>query len=760
MLHVRYSGSFVSRHGVVWKVEIYQKSDLPYVVEDLVFDAESPLVIEWQDTKKENVLCGSSASIRVISTSDRRFEDLYTIRIADVRMDVYRDNALYWSGMLDPEFYEEPYESLKDYTVSLTFSDFGILKRLKYGLGGMKTLNDILRYALSQSGINTSGVDEAFISTSLLPTGNRMSLSDLKVRSDNFYNEDGEASELSEVLEGVYQPLGLKIVQRCGKIYVYDLNALYHNSEGNPILWDGDSSTMGVDSVYNNINISWNTYAQSGNLLSEKCWTIPTSSRKTALNNSDGLLDGDARLYSYHYNMESAERWLDTSACGFTLWVSDVGKNIELLTPLSSFYKIVPQYDGQESEGIALMFRSVSVHPAGNGSANVRMRRIGYLMNDLAGTMSTIGKPIFRTQKVPIPPVADPERLSIRISIELLMDPRVNPFEGAVDWESLPQKEWAEYWKSYGNFVYIPVALRYQPDGSDDIYTWVNAEVISKNAPVADTDLPKTLGRWTLEKDQVGYLSYYDVKDRLAETGVVGWKSNRQAIGPTWRELNANIGSAPAGQYVPYPYFGGGGGQLWLEVLQGWQIINRVIGNREILHSEESDFELSKTEVQNEGDLWNKISWILMQPPKLEIINNDQFDQTINTDDVRYTSELNPFAKESLDIDTVCGSSKGSVPTARGAYFNTHTGRQITELTRAGRTSQIERLLMGTIYSQYATRHTTLSGEVVTDASRLCTYIDTNQPNKKFMIRSEVQDVITDAGQVTYVELSPDEYKD
>ena len=760
MLHVRYSGSFVSRHGVVWKVEIYQKSDLPYVVEDLVFDAESPLVIEWQDTKKENVLCGSSASIRVISTSDRRFEDLYTIRIADVRMDVYRDNALYWSGMLDPEFYEEPYESLKDYTVSLTFSDFGILKRLKYGLGGMKTLNDILRYALSQSGINTSGVDEAFISTSLLPTGNRMSLSDLKVRSDNFYNEDGEASELSEVLEGVYQPLGLKIVQRCGKIYVYDLNALYHNSEGNPILWDGDSSTMGVDSVYNNINISWNTYAQSGNLLSEKCWTIPTSSRKTALNNSDGLLDGDARLYSYHYNMESAERWLDTSACGFTLWVSDVGKNIELLNPLSSFYKIIPQYDGQESEGIALMFRSLSVHPAGNGSANVRMRRIGYLMNDLAGTMSTIGKPIFRTQKVPIPPVADPERLSIRISIELLMDPRVNPFEGAVDWESLPQKEWETYWKSYGNFVYVPVALRYQPDGSDDIYTWVNAEVISKNAPVADTDLSKTLGYWTLKKDQVGYLSYYNVEDRLVETGVVGWKSNRQAIGPTWRELSANIGSAPAGQYIPYPYFGGGGGHLWLEVLQGWQIINRVIGDREIFHSKESDYELSKTEVQNEGDLWNKISWILLQPPKLELINNDQFDQTINTDDVQYTSELNPFAKESLDIDTVCGSSKGSVPTARGAYFNAHTGRQITELTRAGRTSQIERLLMGTIYSQYATRHTTLSGEVITDTGRLCTYIDTNQPNKKFMIRSEVQDVITDAGQVTYVELSPDEYKD
>lgn len=60
---------------------------------------------------------------------------------------------------------------------------------------------------------------------------------------------------LEEVLKGILQPLALRIVQRSGKVYVYDLNGLYSKGKQTAIVWDGASQTMGVDVVYNNAKL-------------------------------------------------------------------------------------------------------------------------------------------------------------------------------------------------------------------------------------------------------------------------------------------------------------------------------------------------------------------------------------------------------------------------------------------------------------------------------------------------------------------------
>src|SRR5574344_693355 len=250
MTYLRYSGEFLSRTGVVWKVNILQEAEEDFErVGVLDFDVE-PLNIEWKREDKENVICGSSATLQIISPSDRTYEDLYTIEVGRIRMDVYRNNALYWSGALDPEFYEEPYESEKGYTVPLTFSDFGILDRLKYCWTGILSIRTIITNALLQSTINYGGLDETLISTKLSASGSAMRLQDRAGRRDKVYDEDGEASTLKEVLEGILQPLGLRMIQRNGKVYVYDLNGLYTNGQAKALQWDGDSQTMGVDVVY------------------------------------------------------------------------------------------------------------------------------------------------------------------------------------------------------------------------------------------------------------------------------------------------------------------------------------------------------------------------------------------------------------------------------------------------------------------------------------------------------------------------------
>ena len=262
MKYLRYKGEFLSRAGVIWRAEILQEAQAAFSqVGALEFDADEALVIEWKREDKENVICGSTATLQIISPGDRTYEDLYTIEPGSIRLDVYKNNALYWSGCLDPEFYEEPYERASQYNVSLIFSDFGILDRIKYDLTGMRTLREIVTYALQRMGILYT-LDTSMISTAF-SDGSSIAGGGLSVRSDNFIDEDGEPSTMHEALEGILQPLALRIIQRAGVVYVYDLNGLYSKGAAKQIEWDGDSQTMGTDKVVNNAVVSFSPYSSA-----------------------------------------------------------------------------------------------------------------------------------------------------------------------------------------------------------------------------------------------------------------------------------------------------------------------------------------------------------------------------------------------------------------------------------------------------------------------------------------------------------------
>ena len=764
--YLRYAGEFLSRAGITWRVEILQEADEPFVtVGVLTFEAEEPLVIEWKKTDKEEVLCGSTATIRVESPGDRTYEDLYSIEVGKIRMDVYRAGNLYWSGALDPEFYEEPYERAYKYPVSFTFSDFGILDRLKYNLAGMQSLYAILTDALGRSTINYTSIDQSLISSYL--DSAKLTLGALRVRSDNFYDEDGEATTLKETLDGILLPLGLRLVQRNGRIWVYDLNGLYTLAQQAQIGWNGASQTMGTDKVANNVKITWNTYAQGGNQAPTDCWTQDVDKNLININSLETQSYHGSQYISFHYSTDLHD-WIDATDAGFTLWLNSQGKNAEIgPNSLAKFFKIVEQNDGTESEGIAVFYVSCRGYAVGNdhnGAAQIQYR--GNLDGQLPGKLSSCGKKLFKSAEVWLPPVDNASDLLLRVGLNALIDCRFNPFEQAAvlvkgikpGWftpgvEGVEQDQWQNTWKSSGTFVYIPVTIKFQPDGSNTVYVWDNRDIVARDVnsnPV--TTLSQTYGSWKVYRPNAdvnppiwGYLCWYNPDERLNDCGVLGWKKNHPALNPHNKTATTILRKAEDGQYIPYPATTGGG-KLWLEVRgQGWII-------------SDDGTTLPPDTVLNPGDLWNKTWWALFQLPEFEIMNRQQFDAAINTDDVEYQAEINAAAKESITLDTICGTHKDGVPTARGAYFLASNGKQLKQLTRAGRTTQAEELLIGTLYSQYAQRRTVLSGEADLPTGGLKAFTEQNQDGKRFLMQGEVLDAITDTSDVTLVELRPDEY--
>ncbi len=753
MFYERYRGEFCSRTEQMWRVSILLEANTPFaVIGKLDFPAEEPLVIEREEVGKEKPIVGSIATLTLLSPGDRTYEDLYTIAVGKIRMDVYREGELYWSGALDPEFYEEPYATTSDYEVSLTFSDFGILERLKYDMAGMKTLREITQYSLGRSAINYEGLDEGFISTSLTPDSAAITLADLKVRSDNFYDEDGEALSLRKVLEGIFQPLALRMEQRNGKIWIYDLHGLYTKAQSRLADWQSDDQTMGVDVVYNNAKITWSPYAQSGNLAVDECWTKPVNPEFIALNSLGGGQSGTSTYYSYHYSTDLKD-WIDAEDAGFTLWVDPNGENLDYLVDAARYFKIVPQYDGSDAEGVALLWPSVHGYKQSYGSsssAGLDYQRRGLNVGYLLTSMATAGQIIFKSKSVWIPPVDKSGKVQLRILVDMLLDPRFNPFEEASNWGGLSrQKDWQNQWNSQGNFVYLPVTVKFQPEDSETVYCWTNQDIVSRQVSSPVRHLSGTLGEWvefdtTQDEDPSvwGYFAYYDSDDHQSRAGVGGWKKNRPAINPHKQQLVTTLKKIDDGQYIPYPTFGGRGGRLWVELRsRNWTICDG--GN---------NFSKKNT------DLWSKVMWIMMALPEVEIVNNNLFDRTISTEDIEYKAELNGAAKEPIEIDTICGSNSEAVPTARGAYFSVASGKQITKLSRAGRTTQIEELLIGTLYSQFADRRTRLSGTTTLYAGGVATFQEAAQAGKIFLLSGSVENPQDGTSETSLVELRPDEY--
>lgn len=744
---LRYRGEFLSRSNVIWRVDILQESPTPFAtVGELTFEREEALVIDWKHTGKEEVICGSEATIRIESPGDRTYEDLYTIEVGRIRMDVYRNNTLYWSGTLDPEFYEEPYEMARYYVVSLTFSDFGILDRLKYNLSGVQTLQAILVDALSRSGIYYSSIDADTYCTTYFEDGiNKANLSALSIRSDNFYDEDSEPLTLKEAVEGIMQPLALRMIQRNGKIFVYDLNGLRSLSPRRVVTWDGESQTLGVDKVANNVKIKFSPYSSANLLNGDLQFGGEYSVEQTNM-----IADPGASYYSYYPDYSEDHKidgnW-DSNLINFTIFLSNKGKGLAYLNSSARYCHILPLVSGpSETDAIAWSFYS-----GGHGPIEEYHHWPKQILNKVTKENSGV---LMKSHKVFLPKLSSEGEKSyyIRLSLEMLLDARYNPFTEARDGNEADNYD---LMKRCTGWAFIPIAVNVFDESGNAICHYVN----SHNAKGAcKGHLGYAKGKWESGAASFGdaYLEYYNSDDPANDTGVLGWKKNRHCIGrPGYGSVKIydSFKSMADGEYMPYPTQGG---YLEITIYCGVQCFDHSESIWEILTGFDWDWDACNR--WTETGLYNKVRWLLYKSPKIELVKNNLVFDAAELEDIEYSGYINQAAKEEISIDTICGTANKICPTAKGIYCRTTDNLQIQKLQRAGVTDHPEKLLIGTLYSQYAARKTVLTGEAVIDTGDICAYTERNQANKVFLMSGEQQDVISDTSEIEITEFSPDEY--
>lgn len=719
-------GSFVARDGTVWSVELLRDGIPVPSDRELDFPADEPLVIEWEHRDKEDPVCGSVCTLTVISPGDRTYLDLYTIEAGSVRLDVYRNGTLYWSGTLDTEFYEEPYSEASDYNVTLVFSDFGLLDRIPYALAGTRTLEELVSHCLDKARLSYTAVDTSMVSTSLPSAQAPLSLSDLSVHSENWYDEDGEPSTLMEVLEGILQPLALKIVQRAGKIWIYDLNGLYRSGSDSEVRWESTDQTLGTDKVANNAKVTFSQYADADMGSREVEYKEDTS--KDIQNTDHGRMPVYPTCYTYY----DAYRDIDTAYRSFTLFVGGSAEGLAYRHPDCPYFHVTPLESGQECDGVAELYTIGHASLERPAQGNVFARKVGLSLKPSQGTV------ILRTEPVHIPTMeaGEAKNYLLRVKVGMLFDPRYNPFEQ--EGEGNEQEHYTA-WNDKQHDVRLQARITLRNASGSAIWHYSNRRIRvyggdKQTQPVADT-----IGLWEPGSGAWGdcQLQYRSAESASEGCGILGWKENRQ-FGGHFVHASKSLAAMDPGQYIPYPP---SGGYVEVEVFSGIDLYY-------------------PTPAGDKQDWLDDARWLLLKAPKVELVKNNYVYSEASGDDIEYTGLVNAGAKEGIEIDTVCGTAENPLPTAKGSYLLSATGLQVRVLERAGRTTQAEQLLIGTLYSQYADRKAKLTGTVRLLPDGVQTYTDAAMPGVRFCVLADSQDAIAGEGEVELVELRPDEYDD
>ena len=712
--YLRYYTEFLSKDGHTVRAEILQEAAQAFAPVELdIGSGEEPLVIAWAETGKAEPVQGSTATLIVNSASDRQLLHLASVVAAgEVRLDVYRDSALWWSGTLDSEPYEEPYTSGFNYDVMLSFSDFGALNRIKWSRTGRESFVTVLNACLSAAGINY-GYKVDLISTKhgdTLDDGNAIDFSQVILNNDNFYDEEGKAMCCFEVLKGILQPFALRIIQRAGDIYLYDLNAA-SSMNAVDVDWRGADGAISHDEVFNNATVTFSPYGNDEVLNGEISVTGKTGNGTTVKTS-----------YDYH-----TDEVLDGFVIRHNTAVTAEGATLE---NGAMFFDIESAYSGDDASGILWGYQYGDA-ALSEGTCVLRGHRAASCFANGTETNNFVGSKIatFPLQYLNyVTPVNGARyKYKLRINLDLLFDVRYNPFEEAGDYNE--KSNFKKMTEKCG-FVWVPVMVRLlDAPGGNVLYHLENSRLAlgtSKYSASYGT-------RWVQGAGTPGcfFLAYYDHDDRKGKTGVGGWAKNRRCIGYYTDELPSSWNKMEAGEYVDLPNVGG---YLEISIYSGFHIRNRDIVT----------------------SIYDLVRWVAYKDAKVTLVKKNGM--AIDMDDQEDRAYINTEAQEEYSVDTIIGTLSPGVPTAtgRGLIFK---GSSLCErFRRNGVRDRLEKLLLGTIYSQYAERKLKLSGTV----SLLSLFVlgDSPRISGKFLLVADSQNLYLDESNMVMTEFGPDEYQD
>lgn len=638
-------------------------------------------------------------------------------------MDAYRDDVLYWSGTLDTEAYEEPFSYENEYEVKLTFSDFSLLDRMNFSLRGTRSISVLIDNFIAETKINNRGI-ERYISTTCSSVSGEM-LDNVGISCENFYDEEGVPLTMREVLDEILRPFALRLIQCEGKLFIYDLNAVQAEFKPEQIRWESDDAVLGVDKTYKNVTLTFSPYPQ------KKLYSTTLTEK---------MLDEGAERYYVAKDL-SKSPFVDNNI-GFMIDLkktAGVSEELEIRPDKALLFRIIPVFSGSEAFGIASRIRDVYKMPLFGTETPIDTSGSDYGAPWLFKVRRTLSLPetrvVFNYSSPGV--ILDGKScltdIMLRLKVEAMIDGRYNPFEEATALNGKSAYEKMQDIKEY-NISYILRII----DTDGNIKMHYENRVYDKESEEEGffRHYKEINGKWVDGDVEYGTpkmtsLRYYDSGGYTGWRG--GWQMNRVGCLRSYIPRTAS----GEGDLIPIPP-GNQGCTLELTIISCFA---RVVNP----HKHNGLTTDSHTIPR----------WVLFKIPELTLVN--QYGKEVVGNDIEYKTWLNSSAKEEKKIETIVGTPCTSTNFGMGMLLDVSSRTTLQIFTRAGVSASLEKLLIGTWYSNYNRRMNMLSGTVRL-LNRFGTYTDVSEPGTYLMV-GDVQDVREDESNVKLAEITPDNFE-
>lgn len=725
MYNTAYTTQFESLDGRMWTVVIsinnYQGRS-----REISLDGDEPCVIEWPETDMQDVVQASTCTLRVSNESDRQMLPL--ISNPDTVVSIGVDGHHYWYGHLDESVYEEPYSFRDGYVTELTFSDFGILNRKPFGLTGRQSVMNIVNHCL---GLTSTTPVNQWIMLSHAESGSLVSLKELYINADRFRADDdgdnwGGYTSRREVLEEILRPLGLRLVQKNGQIYIYDIEWMrYYSIHHVPVSWKGTDAYIKGSETYGWYEVGFE----------------PDVDETLAEDPINDILEHemvDNPRYRARYYDEDTDDW----GVGFYIWMDGVTGS-EVAHGCRSF-KTRPFLTSGTNIGHAWIVRcqnredyNIEIPPRVIDNPCVCWPVI-------SPQGGPVAEAIFSIESAYIPLVPDRERYQLRVNLDLLVTPLQNPLEEATEWNllsnysapsgpGLTKSQYKRHWKESALRPYVPVKLELLDLGGNVVMHYVNARPTGYNSPYYNP-YPVGKGFWDDGPADFGnmMLAYYN--DGCETTPLEGWATNRQSMPNGAKHLPSLYAKRDQGEYVPMPPRAG---RLRLTVSN---CVHYAGGIPEVVMA--SDY--------------SRIKWHLLKDAKIMLVKADTVDDDIPTDTVydRKSVDQNVTTQRDKTSETLQANTwePGVAPSARGLYFDAD-GKVYEEFLKNERKTTLSLHRLFCHMDQTVEVHPVLSGTAELNPNFVA-YTDACTPGP-FLVTALRQDLHQGTEQITMVRIAP-----
>jgi len=708
MYQKKYYYSFKDLKNVSYTVEIWQ--DTPDTLTPVeLLGAVQPFVIEYAAIdNKITPVHGSGATINLIATVENSFIGLYTGKMKEFLVKCFRGTSLIWCGFLDSEMYGADFAQYNNYPVSFTCSDgFALLERINYITDSNIVLSED-GYAMIETGlIPYTGISSQWtVITNILkrlnlPINNILvGLSTVSndfdlaynetifhktlVINRNYVNESDEPETCRKVLEGILQPYGAYIIQCNGSIIITDLNFIANNNN-QPFEAFSAVNFTGLGQSYIDLNIG------------------------------------------------------DLSTIGF---MSDSAP----LSILSALNKIVISYSNYKEIEVINTDQNDFKTP---GTPGADKGATGFKWNETENAVCDSWDKSNNGRFINLNGVTPQTDKDSYLSIN-----QYSPLNGYATDALNP---------AHKSFVFKKVLPYFIPDAGYKLKIEISA-YFRKSDNLGDGSTPNKLKQGILQCNlQIGNKSAFNLResdkyqDKRGSARHIGWSTTGANISaggyaPGYKPVlylyfNNLVGYATDVNYYNYAYCE----DQWINLNDNTvDSLNRVV-NRDFLFPLDGfsgglmTFEIYDYLVipglvsDSLNALKSSIKEVRIKDVRFTVVDKDGKD--LNITDTEYFSALDPNFKDEYKIELIHGTNVTGCPIEKASLlFDNGTAYEFCQSwTRNGQTSILEKLLQGTIKSNYLAPSIQLTCTTNSLQSLIgVVHYQSQIPNKSFMVNSAV----------------------